>query len=40
MLIDEFIISVYCCGENFFNKVLGDLKLRQRGFAPKFTDKE
>ena len=40
MLIDEFIISVYCCVEDLFNKLLGDCKLRQRGFAPKFTDIE
>lgn len=40
MLIDEFIISVYCCVEHFFNKVLGSSKLRQRGFAPKLTDIE
>lgn len=40
MQIDEFIISVYCCVENLFNKVCKNLKLRQRGFSPKFTDIE
>lgn len=40
MLIDEFIISVYCCVEKLFREVLGDIKLRSRGFAPKFTDIE
>lgn len=40
MPIEEFIISVYCCVENLFNKVVKGLKLRQRGFAPKFTDSE
>lgn len=40
MLIDDFIISVYCCVENLFNKFVGSLKLRQRGFPPKFTDVE
>jgi hypothetical protein len=40
MLIDEFIISVYCCVENLFYRVLENRKLRQRGFPPKFTDIE
>jgi len=40
MQVDEFIISVYCCVENLFQKVLGNKKLRERGFAPKFTDIE
>ncbi len=43
MLIEEFIISVYCCVENLFNEILKSLKLkqlRQRGFAPKITDPE
>ena len=40
MLIDEFIISVYCCVEDLFNRLLRGTKLRQRGFAPKFTDIE
>lgn len=40
MLIEEFIISVYCCVEKLFKEVMGDLKLRSRGFAPKFTDIE
>jgi len=40
MLIDEFIISVYCCVEDLFNRVQKNTKLRQRGFSPKFTDIE
>jgi hypothetical protein len=40
MPIEEFIISVYWCIENLLNKVLGSLKLRRRGFSPKFTDGE
>ena len=40
MLIEEFIISVYCCVENLLKKTLIDVKLRQRGFAPKCTDTE
>jgi hypothetical protein len=40
MPIEEFIISVYCCVENLFNEACKNLKLRQRGFDPKFTDIE
>jgi len=40
MPIDDFIISVYCCVEKFFHQVLGGHRLRERGFAPKFTDAE
>jgi hypothetical protein len=40
MQIEEFINSVYCCVENLFNEVCKNLKLRQRGFQPKFTDIE
>lgn len=40
MLIEEFIISVYCCVENLFKDLLKGLKLRLRGFPPKFTDIE
>lgn len=40
MLIDEFMISVYCSVENLFKKVVGNLKLRERGFCPKLTDTE
>ena len=40
MPIDHFIISVYCCVEKLLNRALKNIKLRSRGFAPKFTDAE
>lgn len=40
MLIDDFIISVYCCVDNLYNEVLKGKRLRQRGFAPIITDSE
>ena len=40
MLIEDFIISVYCCVEDLFRKILGNEKLRRRGYPPKITDPE
>lgn len=40
MPIEDFIISVYCCVEDLFGEALKDIKLRQRGMAPKMTDEE
>lgn len=40
MPIEDFIISVYCCVADLFGEVLKDVKLRQRGIAPKITDEE
>lgn len=40
MPIDEFIIFVYCCVEKLLKETIGNIKLRSRGFPPKFTDIE
>ena len=40
MPIEDFIISTYCCVVKLLKETLGNLNLRSRGFAPKFTDAE
>jgi hypothetical protein len=40
MPIEDFIISVYCCVVDLLEEALQDVKLRQRGCAPKITDEE
>jgi hypothetical protein len=40
MLLEEFIIWVYCWTDENMSKVLGDVKLRSRGFQPKLSDSE
>lgn len=39
MLLEDFIISVYCCVEDIYREVV-KIPLRTRGFAPKLTDSE
>ncbi len=34
----NFIIEVYCIVEAELKKILGDKKLRSKGFEPKLTD--
>ena len=40
MLIEEFIISVFCLVEAGLEEVMGGVKLRTRGFAPRLSDSE
>lgn len=40
MPLEDFIITVFCWVEEHLNDLLGDHRLRQRGFAPKLTDSE
>ena len=40
MLIEEFIITVFCLVEEGFEEVTGGVKLRTRGFAPRLSDSE
>jgi hypothetical protein len=40
MLIDEFIITVFCWVEQGFEKATAGVKLRTRGFAPRLSDSE
>lgn len=40
MLLDEFIIRVFCLVEERFVKVTGGVPLRRRGFAPRLEDSE
>src|SRR5271155_2335288 len=41
MLIEDFIITVYCCVADLIKNLLGQIKkMRTRGFAPKLTDAE
>jgi hypothetical protein len=40
MPLEDFIITVFCWVEEHMNSLLGDHRLRQRGFAPKLTDSE
>ena len=40
MPLEDFIITVFCWVEEHLKSLLGDHRLRQRGFAPKLTDSE
>ena len=40
MLVEDFIITVYCLIDDELKKLLQDKKLRSRGFEPKLTDAE
>jgi hypothetical protein len=40
MLMEEFIIGVYCKVEDEMRKITENRKLRQRGFSPQLTDSE
>ena len=40
MPLEDFIITVFCWVEEHLNALLGDHRLRQRGFAPKLSDGE
>ena len=40
MPLEDFIITVFCWVEEHLEALLGDHRLRQRGFAPKLADSE
>ena len=40
MPLEGFIIWVYCWINENMSKVLGDVKLRSRGFQPELSDSE
>lgn len=40
MPLEDFIIMVFCWVEEHLNSLLGNHRLRQRGFAPKLADSE
>lgn len=40
MLLEDFIIRIFCWVDQHLNALLGDRRLRRRGFAPKLTDSE
>lgn len=40
MPLEDFIITVFCWVDEHLKALLGDHRLRQRGFAPKLTDSE
>ena len=40
MPLEDFIITLFCWVEEHVNRLMGDQRLRQRGFAPKLTDGE
>lgn len=40
MPLEDFIIKVFCWVEEHLDSLIGDHRLRQRGFAPKLTDSE
>jgi len=40
MPLEEFIIWTYCWTDENMNKILGNTKLRSRGFQPKLSDVE
>lgn len=40
MPLEDFIITVFCWVEDHLETVLGNRRLRQRGFAPKLADSE
>ena len=39
MLIEDFIIYVYCCVDDAYRKIVNQ-PLRSRGFGPNLTDSE
>ncbi len=38
--VDNFIITVYCLVDDLLKNVMGNQKLRQRGFQPSLSDSE
>ena len=40
MPIKDFIIHVFCSVEQSYQEVVGDIRLRGRGFKPKLSDSE
>ena len=40
MPIEDFIICVYCCVDDFWETVTEGKRLRRRGYAPKLSDQE
>lgn len=40
MSMENFIITVYCMVDEMLKNILGDKKLRQRGFQPNLSDSE
>ncbi|MCB1820694.1 MAG: hypothetical protein KDI73_03810 [Candidatus Competibacteraceae bacterium] len=40
MPLEDFIITVFCWVDEHLNALLGDHRLRERGFAPKLADSE
>ena len=40
MPLEDFIITVFCWVDEHLNALLGDHRLRSRGFAPKLNDSE
>lgn len=40
MTLEDFIISAYCLIDGFSKQLLGDERLRKRGFQPCLTDSE
>ena len=40
MLLEEFIITVFCWVDESVAAVTGGVKLRTRGFAPRLSDSE
>ena len=40
MLLEDFIITVYCLVDETLKHLLGSQKLRHRGFKPRLSDSE
>ena len=40
MLLEELIITVFCSVDESYKSVIGGVKLRTRGFAPRLSDSE
>ena len=40
MLMEDFIITVYCLIDDTLKNLLGSQKLRHRGFEPKLSNSE
>ena len=40
MILEDFIISVYCLVDNELKNLIKDRPLRTRGFEPKLSDAE
>ena len=40
MLVEDFIITVYCLVDDLLNKISNENKLRKRGFEPALSDSE